>query len=269
MKNKIARLTRPLKLSYLPAALALALILSSCAPGGNTQTPSGTSDTPDKSWSAMLSEGEDMGEEYIDSFIFIGESTTAHLKSRGVLRDGKNTKQVWSPRSGTMNLDTTSAAVKIIFPDTGEEMTIAQAAAKKQPDRVLLTFGLNGAVQKIKMGEEYFKTCYRSLIEAIKKASPHTEIVIQSCFPVASSMDMSSYSVDAATLNSYISTINSWSLSLAAELGAGYLNTWEIMTDSEGFLKAEYNAGDGYHLTAKAYQTMLLYLRTHAFTEEI
>ena len=37
---------------------------------------------------ALLSPCEDKGMSYIDSFIFLGESTTYHLKSRGVLSGG-------------------------------------------------------------------------------------------------------------------------------------------------------------------------------------
>jgi lysophospholipase L1-like esterase len=82
-------------------------------------------------------------------------------------------------------------------------------------------------------------------------------------------MDMSAYTVDVSTLNSYISTINSWTLSLAEELGIGYLNTTEALCDSDGFLKEEYQSGDGYHLTAEAYRQMLWYMRTHGDGEGV
>ena len=243
------------RLSYIP--LILALMLTACSPKNTTETDLQASK------SALMTQCSDMGEEYIDSFIFIGESTTAHLRSRGVLKGGKNTCQVWSPKSGTMTLDTTTTTIRIVYPETGEELTVGEAANKKKPRRVLFTFGLNGAVDKIKRGERYFKTCYTALICSVTEASPDTEIILGACFPVARSMDMSLYTVDATTLNSYITTINSWTLSLAEELGLGYLNTAEALCDSDGFLKAEYQMGDGYHLTEEAYRKMLMYMRTH------
>lgn len=238
-------------------------VLCSCAPPRAQETTANTeADT------SALEATPDMGENYIDSIIFFGESTTYHIKSRGVLRDGKNTKQVWSPRSGTVNLDTTILGVKIIYPETGEEMTVAEAAQIKKPQRMILTFGLNGAVQKIKRGEEYFRSCYMSLINAIRTSSPDTVIILQSCFPIAEDMDMSNYSVDAPTLMGYINTINGWTRSLAGDNGLYYLNTSEALVNDRGFLLDDYDAGDGHHLTAAAYVRMLEYIRTHGIKEK-
>ena len=104
-------------------SLTLALSLSSCAPKPN----SGESDVGSERGAFYAEEVADMGTEYIDSFIFFGESTTYHIKRRGVLRGGKDTKQVWAPKGGTVNLDTTIAGVKIVYPETGEEMTVGEA----------------------------------------------------------------------------------------------------------------------------------------------
>ena len=254
------------KLSYISLLVAVMLVLAACATD-NTQSTESKQDPSLAVNTTVLQKCEDLGQEYIDSFIFIGESTTYHIKSRGVLKDGRDTKQVWAPKSGTINLDTTINTVKVIYPETNSELTISQAAKEKQPTRVILTFGLNGAVNKIKHGEEYFKSCYLSLINTIKEASPETVIIIQSCFPISDNMDMTNYTVDVKTLNGYIDTINSWSLSLATEHGLGYLNTQEILRDKNGYLKSEYQAGDGYHLNALAYEEILMYIRTHDFGE--
>ena len=215
---------------------------------------------------ALLGQSEDMGQNYIDSFIFIGESTTYHLKSRGVLSGGKNTTQVWGTSSGTLNLSLTIDKVKIVYPDTKEQLTFREAAAKKQPKYVFLCFGLNGAVQNIRQGEEYFKTCYKKLINAIRDGSPDTKIILSAAYPVAENMDMSNYSIDLDTLNSYIDTINSWTLSLAEEEGLRYLNTAEVLRDQKGRLRPEYQVGDGHHLTKEAYEVILRYIRTHGYS---
>ncbi len=206
------------------------------------------------------------GQSYIDSFIFIGESTTYHMKNREVLSGGKNTKQIWAPRSGTMMLDLGVGAVKIVFPETGEEISFYEAAKRKKPRYVLMTFGLNGAVQNVARGEEYFKKCYKILIDEIKRGSPDTKIILQSAFPVAENMDMSNYSVDLGTLNRYIDLINSWTHSLADELDLTYLDTSEILKDEKGNLRIEYQSGDGHHLTKSAYEAILAYIRTHKET---
>ncbi len=246
-----------IKLSIIILCLAL-ICLASCRP--QPREP----DLPiAASEDASLSERVDKGQSYIDSFIFIGESTTYHMKSRGVLSGGKNTTQVWGTKSGTLNLSLTIDTTKIVYPETGELLTFREAAAKKRPKYVLLSFGLNGAVQNIRQGEEYYKKCYKKLIYAIREGSPDTKIILGSAFPVAENMDMSGYSVDLDTLNSYIDTINSWTRSLASAEGLKYLDTASVLKDKNGRLRLEYQVGDGHHLTKEAYEVILDYIRTH------
>ena len=237
---------------------------SSCSP----REPESEEDEAEaflQSTAVSLGESVDAGQSYIDSFIFLGESTTYHLKSRGVLSGGKDTKQVWAPKSGTLMLDPSTASCRILYPETNEEIDIAEAMAKKKPKYMLLTFGLNGAVGNMSKGSEYFKSCYKKLISRLHEASPDTVIMLQSCFPVAADMDTSSYSVDARTLNSYIDKTNEWTASLANECGLPYLSTAEALKDEDGFLKECYDSGDGFHLSTEAYREVLAYIRRHAY----
>ncbi len=245
------------KLSIFSLIIAMSLLCVGCSPQ-SIGASVGTDTEP-----YAVDTTRDMGEEYIDSLIFFGESTTYHIKSRGVLRDGKQTKQVWAPKNGTVNLDTTINTLKIVYPETLEEITLADALKRKQPERIILTFGLNGATQKFKLGEEYFRSCYETLIDIIRENSNDTVIILQSCFPIAESMDMSNYSVDVNALSEYINVINGWTCSLARDRGLHYLNTCEVLCDSRGFLLPQYDVGDGHHLTAAAYITILEYIRTH------
>ena len=214
-----------------------------------------------------LPQSEDMGQKYIDSFVFIGESTTYHLKSRGVLSGGNETTQVWAPKSGTLMLDSTTASCRIVYPETNEEIDLKEATARKKPQYFMLTFGLNGATKNISKGKDYFTSAYKKLIDTILSASPDSLIILQSCFPVAKNMDMTNFSVDVSTLNKHIDTINSWTQELADENGLAYLNTSEILKNQDGFLFEDYQVGDGYHLTKEAYIEILKYIRTHAYTE--
>lgn len=256
------------------SALSAVLLFSSCsdntaAPAADTADKTNAVSAEEEKQASLLRETPDSGQEYIDSFIFIGESTTYHMKSRGVLSGGSSTKQVWAPKSGTATLDAAIKTLKIVYPETGEEIRIGEAVKRKKPKFVLLTFGLNGAVQKVKAGKDYFHTCYLYLINDIRTNSPETKIILQSCFPVSAEMDMSNYSVDVETLMSHITLINSWTLELAENEGLNYLNTIEVLTNSEGYLRQEYDVGDGYHLTTEAYIKILEYIRTHKYTENI
>ena len=252
---------------------SFAITLCSCEFQKRESFMESNSDTKDiavssNSLSYPLKESEDMGQKYIDSFVFLGESTTYHLKSRGVLSEGTNTCQVWGTKSGTLMLDLSTYNCRIVYPETNEEIDISEAAKRKKPKYILLTFGLNGAVANISKGSKYFTDCYEKLINTIREASPETVVILQSCFPVAENMDMSNFSIDVSMLNQYIDIINGWTMELAKELSLGYLNTTEILKDENGFLYPEYQSGDGYHLTKDAYLKILEYIRTHGYTEE-
>ena len=243
--------------------IASAMLLNSCSAQEDAVTDTPSDSHTEQRSASLLTGTADAGQEYIDSLIFLGESTTYHLKSRAVLTGGSNTRQVWAPRGGTANLDATVSSLRIVYPPTGQELTVREAVARERPKRMILTFGLNGAVTKIKKGEEYFRSCYLSLINEIRAGCDQTRIVLQSCFPIAASMDTRAYGVDAATLCGYISQINTWTYRLSCDEGLGYLNTAEALIGSDGFLLPEYDAGDGHHLSVSAYRRILEYIRTH------
>ncbi len=209
-----------------------------------------------------LPQTADRGQAYQDSIIFVGDSTTAHLRSRGVLTGGKETTQVWVPADNTLLLDLNITKKKIVYPATGIEMTIADAAAKEKPAYMVLTVGINGITSFVK-NENLFKNCYGNLIKAIKEASPDTKIMLQSIFPVADNQKV--FSVDAATVNDYIDTVNGFVRELAAEQGVRYLDTASALKGADGKLPMEYQNGDGLHLTAEGYGIILTYIRTHAY----
>lgn len=254
-------------LSSITLLLVAACLLSSCEKDESLPTLSAGTDkeTEQAASPTLLSETGDRGQDYIDSFIFFGESTTYHLKNRGVLRGGTETTQVWGPDSGTVNLDATVTSLKLRYPDTGEYLTVGEAVARKRPAYLLLTFGLNGAVQNVRRGKDYYQSCYRLLLNEIQKASPETKVVLQSCFPVAENMDMTNYSVTVDELNAHIETINGWVLELAEERGLRYLNTAQILKDENGRLRMDCQSGDGHHLTRSAYVKILHYIRTHGY----
>ncbi len=207
---------------------------------------------------AVLGETEDAGQEYIDKLIFLGDSTTYGLRANKVLKDGKETKQVWTPTNGYITLSSVNT-VLIWYPDTDEELTIKDAAAKKKPEYLVITLGVNGVSF---MGEEYFKKEYGKLIESIQEASPDTKIILQSIFPVASN-----YESLKSINNEKIDTANRWICQLADEYKIKYLDTNSVLRGSDGWLVSSYQNGDGLHLTAEGLNLELNNLRTHAWID--
>ena len=215
-----------------------------------------------KAVTPFLTETEDRGESYIDGLVFFGESTTTHLRARGVLKDGTQTHQVWSDQSGTKMLSSRITSEPIVYPETGELLTIAEACARKKPPMLVLSFGLNGAVRFANDTELYIR-CYEKLIDAIIESSPETKIIIQTVYPVRRA---DAYSVDVNTLNGYLMQLNAALPTLAEHHGqTRIVDTASVLRDEKGYLREELAEPDGIHLKANAYREILAYLRTHAW----
>jgi hypothetical protein len=229
------------------------------APDGD-ETPSIPTGKP----SRVLGATADMGQAYIDSMIFVGESTTAHLRSRGVLTGGKSTKQVWSNESNTMALDLNILQKTINYPETGQEMTIAAAAVVAKPRYIVLNFGVN-VIQTFGKNEKLYITAYGKLIDAIHEASPDTVVILQTVYPVAA--NQASFGEGAATINAYIKRLNELLPDIATAHNAYVVDTASVLVGSDGNLRSDYQTGDGIHLTTEAYVQILGYLRTHGYTK--
>ncbi len=199
----------------------------------------------------------DAGQGYIDKMVFLGDSTTYGLRAYKMLSGGRDTLQVWTPKSGTLTLSNASFAT-IVYPETNEEITIKEAASRKKPEYLVITLGVNGVSF---MGEDFFKAEYKKIIESVKEVSPDTKIICQSIFPVARS-----YEYLGSINNDKIRAANMWIVEIANEVGVKYIDTYSVLCDSEGWLPESYHNSDGLHLNEQSFTLELNNLRTHAYT---
>lgn len=213
-------------------------------------------DTAPETPSARLGETEDAGQSYVDKLTFLGDSTTYGLKYYEMLSGGKNTTQVWTPASGTLTLYYQSIAT-IVYPETGEEIPIIDAVTRKKPEYMVITLGVNGVSS---MDEEYFTSEYTDLVQKIQQASPDTKLILNSIYPVAAS-----YQYIDSINNEKISAANGWIEKIAENTGTRYLNTYEVLVGSDGYLPESYHNGDGLHLNPESFGIVLNYIRTHEY----
>lgn len=221
----------------------------------NTDSPGSDApgtDAPEQDAPTVLAETEDMGQEYIDKFIFLGDSTTYGLAYYNVV----NSNQVWTPESRTLTLDHWSYTT-IVYPDTGEQIFIPAALELKKPEYLLITLGINGVSY---MGEEYFIQTYTELVQAAQTASPDTKIILNSIYPVAAS-----YANQDSINNQKIDAANTWIQTVAENTGVRYLNSCVVLKGEDGYMPESYQNGDGLHPTAEAYGYVIDYIRTHGY----
>jgi len=209
--------------------------------------------------SVKLAETSDYGQYYVDSMVFIGDSTIAEMINAGVLKDETETDQVWTGENGDLPLDYNIDTATVVCSKDGKLLTIASAIEERRPEYIVITLGINNGVPYCT--EENFKAYYQKLITSIKDTSPNARIVLQSVLPVSEKYAKNTSGVTADKID----TANEWIADLAEQNGIRYLDTASALTNSKGYLNAKYDSGDGLHLNADGYNVMLTYIRTHGY----
>ena len=189
------------------------------SPTEPTTEPSKTSETttvpptdiprPEDGW--LLHETADAGMEYQNALTFLGDSTTYGMLPYEALPGGKENKQVWKGAVGNTITFLYVETVKILYPETGEELTIKEAARKAQPEYLVITLGVTGGVSQ-NLSEEDFKRLYRTVVDGILEVSPDTKIILQSILPVTK---VNQY--EKTITNDKITRFNGWVADLAKE----------------------------------------------------
>lgn len=218
-----------------------------------SQTP-----TPETGSGARLTETADAGREYLDKIIFLGDSTTygiGYYYDRGYT-ELVSSQNVWTPASGTLTLAYHSTAT-VVYPETGEELSIVNAVTRAKPEYMVITLGVNGISF---MDEEWFIRDYTALVENILSASPDTKIILNSMYPVAAS-----YTHLDEINNEKIIAGNGWIEQVAEATGCRYLNSYEALVGADGFLPESCQNGDGLHLNGETFEIVMNYIRTHEY----
>ena len=249
-------------LSFICIILLVILIVIPAK--GETPPPT---EEPSQGKDAILGKTEDMGQDYLDKIVFLGDSNTAHLahpsyeKISGLI----SKDQIWTGDGSTLMLDIGITGRHIIYPESGQSMKIAEAAALKKPEILVITLGYNGK----DLGDDEFKAAYENLVKAIKNASPNTKIIAQSLFPVLSGTAVK----DPDAINARLDILNGYILEIAKAQNIKYLDTQSVLKGENGHLKASYSSvggfshEDGYHLSDIGLKAVLDYIKTHAYVD--
>lgn len=203
----------------------------------------------------LLSKTEDAGDSYSDQFIFAGDSTALYYVMNKVITG----KQLWHKEGVSLETIFTQS---IYINHIDSKMTLVEAIAKNKPARVLLSLGTNSVST---MEIDYFIEKYEELLTDMKEASPNTQIIVQAIFPVAASLDNAGKGLN----NDKINKMNYRLLELCSKLEIPFLNTAEILKDTNGQLKDGYyrtsTNENGVHLSEEGNKVAMEYFRTHEY----
>lgn len=198
-------------------------------------------------------------ESFLDKLYFFGDSTTYGLMNYNVLNDGRHgqnyhtlkASQIWVPEGGTFYLGNILTA-RIALCD-GRHLSLAEATANIRPEYLVITVGVNGLVS---WQEENFKKYYCKMISLVCENSENTVIMLQSVYPVASNVTNNLKNFT----NDKIDIINVWIKEIAEERGLTFINSNPSLKDENGYLKQEYQNGDGLHLNTEGFNAILEFI---------
>lgn len=220
-----------------------------CAPFFGNFLPN-ASDDPNNSGGPNAPSSDESFQDYLNNTIFIGDSRTNGMvnfsfinRNNAYAIDGANHQTMRTNRFLTMS-------------STGRKLTIAEAIGVVKPVRMIVSFGINGVGF---MGEEKFFTEYAALLDELKAASPDSILVVQSILPVSQTREAE----DNRLTNAVINTYNQRLKALTLEKGGRWLDTANLLKNSQGSLNAIYDSGDGLHFNKRAYQVLFNYYDQH------
>ena len=253
------KISKALICAILTLAIASIVALITLLLGGISSNVFFTRSEHEAHESTKLAATTDYGQYYIDSMMFVGDSTVAGMIEAGALKDGASTDQVWTGESGDLPLDYNIDTANVTCSAGGTALTIAEAIKERSPDHVVITLGINNGVPYCT--EQKFKEYYQKLITAIKDADPDAKIILQSILPVSEKYAKSTSGVTAEKINN----ANKWIAELAEQNAVRYLDTASALKNSKGYLDPKYDSGNGLILNAEGYNTVLTYIRTHGY----
>ncbi len=197
---------------------------------------------------------KDAGQEYIDNTLFIGDSNTVRTLVYGY------TKWDNVVAAMSMGVQHIPSLKMTYFKGMKSPVTTPEAVKIIQPQRIIITFGTNNTVgYKI---EDFIKM-YKEGLDAIVKAWPYADIIINSIPPVDKQRE--NLSIKMQTIDEY----NKALAELAKKEGYKFLNSSEALKDEKtGFAKKDFTIGDGIHLSKKGTDALFEYIKTHAYIAE-
>jgi len=195
----------------------------------------------------------------IDETLFIGDSNIYHLKTYGILP----ASQIITGKECYMTLEPSVYRKYIVFPGSDREMTLHDALSELRPEFIIITLGTDGAVS---LDREGFYLAYTQLLDSVKDASPDTVIGVQSIFPVCEGQKNVRFASPDKT-NQKFRLANQWLSEIAKEYGIVFFDTYSVLSDENGRLRAEFNTDhlDGYHLNRDGLNTMLEYIKNFVY----
>ena len=205
-----------------------------------TKTES-TSDT------TVLVKKEGAKKGYLNRCVFLGDSRTVAMVNYGFFNDDSALAQI--------GISHPAFASNIFMNNAGKEYTMKSYLESHQAQVIYILLGVNGINDS---SEDHYKNTFISLIGSVAELAPNSNIVLVSIGPVDDNGMYKNY-----VQNALIDKYNDFLLETAKEKHIFYLDIAEVLKESDGQVKSEYNGGDGLHYSGKGCEAIFNYIVEH------
>ncbi len=204
----------------------------------------------------QVQESEMVDLSYFDDAVFVGDSLAdgfrVYKETTGINNSTYITAKSTSPKSylggGYINVtDENGATVPVVG---------FEAIRNANPGKIYITLGTNALVN---MTDDDFINSYYQFIDELRTYLPETQIYVTSIPPVAAFEVAERPVFDP----SRIYNINVRIAQMCYEKDLAFINLYEVLKSSSGYLREDIAAYDGIHLTPQGYLEWANYLRTH------
>ena len=137
----------------------------------------------------------------------------------------------------------------------GSSGTLAQVLSENSYGKVYIMLGTN----ELGSSASTFKSNLASIVSLVRQSQPNAKIYLYSVTPVTQACSESSESFNRDNIVSFNSAIKA----LCAEQKCYYLNVFDRLIDTNGFLPSANALSDGIHLVGSQYSIMKNYTLTH------
>ncbi|MEG0650436.1 MAG: Ig-like domain-containing protein, partial [Oscillospiraceae bacterium] len=189
--------------------------------------------------------------DYIKDTLFIGDSNTVRMMSYGHSTLDNNVS------AASMGIQHVISKPIVFFKGFDDAVTVPKAVSIIQPKRIIITYGTNNTIG---WSASTLVTEYKKAIDAILKAYPYTDVIINAVPPIDKLRE--NVEITMQTIDGF----NKALAEFAKKEGYKFLNSAETLKDAKtGYAKTDYTISDGVHLSKKGMDALFKYVRTHTF----
>lgn len=225
--------------SYIPPETTTAE--TTAPPVTTTVTETTTEVTTEGEKAETVAASKDYNPEFFGRGLIIGDSISVGLVNYGYLQPENVFAQIGLTPSSVLTAEI-------------DGTTVYAKAAGLAPDYICIMLGTNGLSY---LSEDFMAEKMGEFIDGLRQICPNAKILLVSIPPVTAAHES-----EKPEKIENITKYNQHISKLAEEKSAIFVNIYQLLEDSGGYLAADYAENDGLHLKGAAYPVVLSALQT-------